>query len=87
MIKLEFSVIIMSYKCLDALLPNFLSKFYRFLNLLCKSPLKSDSDIFVKRKYYFFCTDGNNILHTLLVKHYNDLLDRQSSKRSRDEVT
>ena len=32
-------------------------------------------------------TDGSRILHTLLVKHYNDLLDRQSSERSRDEVT
>ena len=32
-------------------------------------------------------TDGNNILHTLLVKHYNDLLDRQSSERGKDEVT
>ena len=29
-------------------------------------------------------TDGNNILHTLLVKHYNDLLDRQGSEQSRD---
>ena len=26
-------------------------------------------------------------LHTLLVKHYNDLLDRQSSERGRDEAT
>ena len=32
-------------------------------------------------------TDGSRILHTLLVKHYNDLLDKQSSERSRDEVT
>ena len=32
-------------------------------------------------------TDGNKILHALLVKHYNDLLDRQSSEWSRDEVT
>ena len=24
------------------------------------------------------CTDGSKNLHTLLVKHYNDLLDRQS---------
>ena len=28
-----------------------------------------------------------NITHTLLVKHYNDLLDRQSSEGGRDEVT
>ena len=33
------------------------------------------------------CTDGSRILHTLLVKHYNDLLDRQSSEQDKDEVT
>ena len=27
-------------------------------------------------------TDGNKTLHTLLVKHYNDYLDRQSCGRS-----
>ena len=27
------------------------------------------------------------ILHTLLVKHYNELLDRQSSELGKDEVT
>ena len=32
-------------------------------------------------------TDGSNILHTLLVKYYNDLLDRQSSERGKNEVT
>ena len=32
-------------------------------------------------------TDGCNILHTLLVKHYNDLLDRPSSELGRDEFT
>ena len=32
-------------------------------------------------------TDGSRILHTLLVKHYNDLFDRQSSERGKDEVT
>ena len=32
-------------------------------------------------------TDGNNILHTPLVKHYNDLLGRQSSERGKDEVS
>ena len=34
--------------------------------------------VFVHTAY----TDGRKTLHTLLVKHYNDLLDRQ-----RDEVT
>ena len=29
------------------------------------------------------CTDGNNILHTLLVKHYNDLLEMQSSEQGK----
>ena len=28
-------------------------------------------------------TDGSKMLHTLLVKHYNDLLERQSSERGR----
>ena len=32
-------------------------------------------------------TDSFKILHTLLVKHYNDLLKRQSSERGKDEVT
>ena len=32
-------------------------------------------------------TDGSRILHSLLVKHYNDLLDRQSSERGKNEVT
>ena len=31
--------------------------------------------------------DGSKTLHTLLVKHYNDFLDRQSSERDKDEVT
>ena len=34
-----------------------------------------------------FPTDGCKILHTLLVKYYNDLLGIQSSERGRDEVT
>ena len=32
-------------------------------------------------------TDGSKILHTLLVKHYNDLLERQRSERGKDEVS
>ena len=32
-------------------------------------------------------TDGSKILHILLVKRYNDLLDIQSSERDKDEVT
>ena len=32
-------------------------------------------------------TDGNNILHIPLAKHYNDLLERQSSERGKDEVS
>ena len=33
------------------------------------------------RKGLFKCTDGSRILHTLLlVKHYNDMLNRQSSE-------
>ena len=37
-----------------------------------------------------FCnayTHGDKNLHTLLVKHYNDLLDGQRSERSIDKVT
>ena len=30
---------------------------------------------------------GNNILDTPIVKHYNDLLGRQSSERGKDEVS
>ena len=37
--------------------------------------------------YLKIYTDGSRILHTLLVKHYNDLLDRQRSERGKDEVT
>ena len=32
-------------------------------------------------------TDGNNILHAPLVKHYNVLLERQSSELGKDEVS
>ena len=32
------------------------------------------------------CTDGSKILHTLFVKHYNDLLDIPSSKLGKYEV-
>ena len=32
-------------------------------------------------------TDESRILHTLLVKHYNDLLDMQSSERGKNKVT
>ena len=37
-----------------------------------------------------FCkvfTDGCNILHTLLIKHYNDLLERQSYEWGKDEFS
>ena len=37
-----------------------------------------------KIKLWVDCT---GILHTLLVKHYNDFLERQSSERGKDEVT
>ena len=36
---------------------------------------------------HLLSTDGSRILHSLLVKHYNDLLDSQSSERGKDEVT
>ena len=31
--------------------------------------------------------DGNNFLHTPLVNHFNDLLERESSERGKDEVS
>ena len=37
--------------------------------------------------YSWYTDDGNKILQTLFVKHYNDLLDRQSYERGKDEVT
>ena len=37
--------------------------------------------------FYEIHTDGNNILHTLLLKHYTDLLERQSSEWGKDEVS
>ena len=36
---------------------------------------------------YHIHTDANKSLTTLVVKHYNDLLDRQSSEQGSDEVT
>ena len=35
---------------------------------------------------FYQATGGSRILHILLVKHYNDLLDRQSSERGTDEL-
>ena len=32
-------------------------------------------------------TDGSKILHNLLVKHYNDLLEIRCSERGKDEVS
>ena len=32
-------------------------------------------------------TDGCKMLHGLLVKHYNDLLETQRSEQGKDEVT
>ena len=43
--------------------------------------------IFLSFHLSFVITDGNNILHTPLVKHYNDLLGRQNSERGKDEVS
>ena len=52
------------------------------INRLTRNPYRR-----FKFKHIIIDTDGNKILHSLLVKHYNELLDRQSSERSRDEVT
>ena len=34
-----------------------------------------------------FLTHGDKMIHTLLVKYFNDLLDGQKSERSIDKVT
>ena len=52
-------------------------------NTDCKDTIKDISTFSNQIRY----TDVCNILHALLVKHYNDLLDRQSSQWSRDKVT
>ena len=52
------------------------------INRLTRNPYRR-----FKFKHIIIDRDGNKILHTLLVKHYNELLDRQSSERGRDEVT
>ena len=39
------------------------------------------------RLLFLIHTGGDNILKSPLVKHYNDLINKQSSERSRDEVT
>ena len=36
---------------------------------------------------FLILTDGHKSLHTLLLKHFNDLLERQSSERVKDEVS
>ena len=53
-----------------------------------KSPsIKILSPFLTASLKHYWDTDGCNILHTLLVKHYNDLLDNQSSEQGKDEVT
>ena len=43
--------------------------------------------VIAMNKFIKWYTDGSKTLYTLLVKHCNDLLDRQSSERGKDEVT
>merc|ERR1711993_201183 len=45
----------------------------------------SMADLVLKYKMRF--TNGDKMLHTLLVKRFNDLLDGQKSQRSIDKVT
>ena len=42
---------------------------------------------FSKFPIMYLQTSAKLYTHTLLVKQYNDLLDRQSSERGKDEVT
>ena len=55
------------------------------LNIAYEQLKKIQTDVCIESKIIH--TDGSRILHTLLVKHYNDLLDRQSSEQGKDEVT
>ena len=43
--------------------------------------------VFALNKFLKLHTHGDKNLHTLLVKHFNDLLDGQKSQRSIDKVT
>ena len=56
---------------------------HKFRSLKSLKTISNKIDI----KSSVYTTDGNNILHTLLVKHYSDLLERHSSERDKDEVS
>ena len=55
----------------------------RNINRLGNAKLALAYNNFKAQKY----TDENNILDTQIVKHYNDLLERQCSERGKDEVS
>ena len=38
-------------------------------------------------RHGFLDIDGRKMLHTLLIRHYNNLLERQSSEQGKDEVS
>ena len=49
-------------------------------NIFWGSSAQSDQNL-------YSYTDGCKMLHTILVKHYNDLLETQRSEQGKDEVT
>ena len=43
--------------------------------------------MYLRKALFLKACNANKSLNTLLVKHYNDLLERQSSERGKDEVS
>ena len=43
--------------------------------------------MYLRKALFLKACNANKSLNTLLVKHYNDLLGRQSSERGKDKVT
>ena len=64
------------------------TKVYFFWGCTYKNfPVFCQYDSAVGYVHFSLHTDGCKYLHTLLIKYYNDLLDRQNSERGWDEVT
>ena len=71
----------------SALDPKILTKVHLICDAMTPTYHKNLHDDSAYRFTMYICTDGSRILHTLLVKHFNTLLDRLNSERDKDEVT
>ena len=72
----------------EEFLDNLCSLFPIQIMKTARASLSVVSELLQDSRYYSIkCTDGCKSLHTILVKHYTDLLDRQSFERGKDEVT